>query len=127
MTEYATGLYPEMFQLFENLLNFTGRQFARNDRSWNNMMNNLENGEADLITTSYTLVGSRITRVDWLSPISTATLGFAIKGTLLLQCSAKVQTRRPTYVCSNQIFKREQVEKYCPQSLDSFLYELPEF
>ena len=69
-----------MLILFQSLLNFTGREFARNDRKWNEMMDNLENGEADMITTSYTLVGTRIYRVDYLSPISYVRLGFAIKG-----------------------------------------------
>ena len=69
-----------MIKYFERFLNFTTRQFVRKDGSWGKMIENSEKEEVDLISTSYTVFGTRIYHVDYLSPITTAKLGFAIRG-----------------------------------------------
>ena len=77
------------------MLNFKTRLFQRIDRKWGifnkesgkweGMIENLQNGEADLIATSFTVTRSRVQAVDFILPLSENSMGFAVKS------KAKVQ------------------------------------
>ena len=87
------------------MLNFTIRQFQRVDHSWGaynketgkweGMVENLLNGEADLIATSFSVTNSRSEVVDHMMPISLQVLGFAIKSELIYQIQWDI---RYTYI-----------------------------
>ena len=76
--------------MFEKALNISVRQFKRIDGAWGlldkttgkwtGMVSSVINREAELISTSLTLYGPRTNVIDFLSPVSTKTLGFFIKG-----------------------------------------------
>ena len=93
MTGLSTGLYPDYMGLFSNLLNVTIREFCREDKkfgaidpntgNWTGMIENLNNGEADLILTSLTIFGKRPLVVDYMQPLTEASLVFCIKSKVL--------------------------------------------
>ena len=83
-------------EIFSKMLNFTIRLFQRVDQkwgaynketgTWEGMVENLLNGEADMISTSFTFTSSRSEVVEYMLPISQETLGFAVKSELILKC-----------------------------------------
>ena len=83
------GEFQDILGFFSGSLNFNIRQFKRIDGEWgalkketgewNGMISNLKNGEADMITTTLDICCKRTQAVDFLWPISTLNLGFAIK------------------------------------------------
>ena len=83
------GEFQDILRLFSDSLNFNIRQFKRLDGAWgslnkktgewNGMISNLKNGEADMITATINICCKRTQAVDFLWPMSTLDLGFAIK------------------------------------------------
>ena len=83
------GEFQDILGLFSGILNFNIRQFKRIDGEWgtlnketgewNGMISNFQNGEADMITTTINICCKRTQAVDFLWPMSTLNLGFAIK------------------------------------------------
>ena len=83
------GQYQDFLKVFSEMLNFQVRQFRRQDGGWgsrnsdtgqwNGMVSNLKNGEADMITATINICCKRTQAVDFLWPMSTQNLGFAIK------------------------------------------------
>ena len=83
------GEFQDILRLFSDSLNFNIRQFKRIDGAWgslnketglwNGMILNLKNGEADMITATINICCKRTQAVDFLWPMSTLNLGFAIK------------------------------------------------
>ena len=83
------GEFQDILRLFSDSLNFNIRQFKRFDGAWgslnketgvwNGMISNLKNGEADMITATLNICCKRTQAVDFLWPMSTLNLGFAIK------------------------------------------------
>ena len=83
------GEFQDILRLFSGKLNFKIRQFKRIDGEWgtlnketgewNGMISNLKNGEADITTGSLAICCKRTDVVDFLWPLATISLGFAIK------------------------------------------------
>ena len=83
------GEFQDILRLFSVKLNFNIRQFKRIDGEWGNlnketgkwngMVSNLINGEADIITGSLAICCKRTEVIDYLWPLATISLGFAIK------------------------------------------------
>ena len=84
------GFYPDMLNVFSEKLNFTIRLFQRNDdvwgkidpvtNEWSGMVKNLIDQEADLITGNLCYLRNRLEVIDFLQPLNTINLGFAIRG-----------------------------------------------
>ena len=83
------GEFQDILGIFSDHLNFKIRQFKRLDgawgslnketEEWNGMIANLMNGEADMITATLNTCCKRTQAVDFLWPMATQNLGFAIK------------------------------------------------
>ena len=83
------GEFQDILGIFSDHLNFKIQQFKRLDGAWgslnketgewNGMISNLKNGEADMITATLTICCQRTQAVDFLWPMATQNLGFAIK------------------------------------------------
>ena len=83
------GEFQDILRLFSDSLNFNIRQFKRIDGAWgslnketgvwNGMISNLKNGEADIITATLNICCERTEAVDYLWPMASQSLGFAIK------------------------------------------------
>ena len=79
-----------MLKVFSEKLNFTIREFQRNDdvwgkidpvtNEWSGMVKNLIDQEADLITGNLCYLRNRLEVIDFLQPLNTINLGFAIRG-----------------------------------------------
>ena len=84
------GFYPDMLKVFSEKLNFTIREFQRNDdvwgkidpvtNEWSGMVKNLIDQEADLITGNLCYLRNRLEVIDFLQPLNNINLGFAIRG-----------------------------------------------
>jgi hypothetical protein len=83
VTGLTQGMYYEVLKTLETLLNFTTRLYRREDGSWgsgklqddgsyiaNGMLKDLEDGNADMIATSFGIVYPRNLFVDFLPPIT---------------------------------------------------------
>ena len=86
-------------EIFSKMLNFTIRQFQRVDQkwgaynketgTWEGMVENLLNGEADMISTSFTFTSSRSEVVEYMLPISQETLTVALGTIIVLSIGMK--------------------------------------
>ena len=84
------GFYPDMLKVFSEKLNFTIREFMRNDdvwakldpvtKEWSGMIKNLMDQEADLISGNLCYLRNRLEVADFLQPLNNINLGFAIRG-----------------------------------------------
>ena len=89
VSDIVQGTYYDFLRVFSKMLNFKTRLFQRIDRKWGifnkesgkweGMIENLQNGEADLIATSFTVTRSRVQAVDFILPLSENSMGFAVK------------------------------------------------
>ena len=83
LTNIASGVYIDVLSHLQNLLNFSTKLYKRKDGVWgmpktlkngtiilNGLLQSIVNGQADILSTSFSEIPDRIPFVDYLPPLS---------------------------------------------------------